>query len=66
MARYREEPCKYYIAFHQCQKGRTAEQNGYCQHCGKYESRARVRRLNRKRMYNEKRQQNVMKRGYDI
>ena len=31
MATYRESPCKYYIAYQQCQKGRRAEHGGYCQ-----------------------------------
>ena len=26
--------CEYYISKGSCQKGREAEQNGYCQHCG--------------------------------
>lgn len=36
MARYREIPCKYYIALGQCQKGRAAQHKTYCQHCDKY------------------------------
>jgi hypothetical protein len=31
--------CEYYISKGNCQKGREAEQNGYCQHCGKYKPR---------------------------
>ena len=54
MAKFREVPCKYYIALGQCQKGRGAEHKGYCQHCGKYKPRVKVRSLNRKKMYNEK------------
>ncbi len=54
MARYREVPCKYYIAMGQCQKGREAEHRGYCQHCGKYEPRAKVKKLNKKKRYIEK------------
>ncbi|HIS48619.1 MAG TPA: hypothetical protein IAB46_13910 [Candidatus Scybalocola faecigallinarum] len=53
MAKYREVPCKYYVALGQCQKGREAEHKGYCQHCGKYEPRAKVRSLNKKKQYNE-------------
>lgn len=54
MAKYRETPCKYYLALGQCQKGREACHKTYCQHCGKYEPRARVRRINKKKLYNEK------------
>lgn len=53
MAKYREVPCKYYVALGQCQKGREAEHKGYCQRCGKYEPRAKVRSLNKKKQYNE-------------
>lgn len=51
MSTYRETPCKYYVAHLQCQKGRKAEHGGYCQHCGKYVPRARVRRVNKKKVY---------------
>ena len=51
MATYRETPCKYYIAYQQCQKGRRAEHGGYCQPCGKYVPRARVRNVNKKKLY---------------
>lgn len=54
MAHYREPPCKFYIAHLQCQKGRKAEHTGYCQHCGKYLPRAKVRRINKKELYIEK------------
>ena len=49
MARYREIPCKYYIALGQCQKGRAAQHKTYCQHCDKYVPRARVRCMNKKK-----------------
>ena len=49
MAKYREIPCKYYIAMGQCQKGRQACHRTNCQHCGKYEPRARVKCINRKK-----------------
>ena len=49
MARYREIPCKYYIAMGQCQKGRQACHKTYCHHCGKYEPRAKVKCPNRKK-----------------
>lgn len=48
MSKYREVPCENYIAFHQCKKGREAEQEGYCQHCDKYKPRAKTRCLNKK------------------
>lgn len=51
MATYRETPCKFYIAHLQCQKGRKAEHTGYCQRCGKYVPRARVRHVNKKKAY---------------
>lgn len=48
--------CEYYISKGVCQKGRTAEQKGYCQHCDKYKprkgSKVVVRELRRK--YKEK------------
>lgn len=54
MSNYRETPCKYYICFGECSKGRKAEQKGYCQHCGKYMPRARIHYVNKKKLYNEK------------
>ena len=54
MSTYREVPCKYYIAFGSCSKGRAASHKRYCQHCGKYKPRARVHIVNRKKAYNEK------------
>ena len=52
MAKYREIPCKYYIALGQCTKGREAVHKTYCQHCNKYEPRAKVRSINKKKKYN--------------
>ena len=54
MSTFREVPCIYYIAYGNCSKGRSASHNRYCQHCGKYKPRARVRNVNRKKAYNEK------------
>lgn len=48
MSKYRETPCKYYLSFGECSKGRKAEHKGYCQHCDKYCPRAKVRHLNKK------------------
>lgn len=50
MATYRETPCKFYLAHLKCSKGRKAEHNGYCQHCGKYVPRAKVRHINKKKV----------------
>ena len=36
MSKYRETPCKYYVSYRECSKGREAEHKGYCQHCDKY------------------------------
>lgn len=54
MSKYRETPCKYYVAFNDCKKGREACHSGYCQHCDKYYPRAKVRHINKKKKYNEK------------
>lgn len=49
MSKDRIEPCKYYVCQGECEKGRDAEHNGYCQKCGKYEPRIRQRHLNQKK-----------------
>ncbi len=54
MAKYKEVPCKYYIALGKCEKGREACHRTYCQHCSKYEPRAKVKSINKKKVYNEK------------
>lgn len=54
MAKYKEIPCKFYIALGECKKGRKACHNGYCQHCNKYYPRAKVHHINKKKLYNEK------------
>lgn len=54
MAKCREIPCKHYIALGQCRKGRDACHKSYCQHCGKYEPRAKVRCVNKKKMWKER------------
>lgn len=54
MARYREVPCRYYLALGECSTGRNACHRTYCQHCGKYEPRAKVRTVNKKKAYNER------------
>ncbi len=55
MAKYRETPCKFYVAHGNCKKGRKAIHKTYCQHCDKYCPRAKVRHINKKKAYNEKR-----------
>ncbi|MBM6667770.1 hypothetical protein H6A64_07980 [Lacrimispora saccharolytica] len=54
MAKYREVPCRYYLALGECSKGRNACHRTYCQHCSKYEPRAKVRTINKKKAYNER------------
>ena len=54
MSKYRETPCKYYLSYGECSKGRNASHKGYCQHCDKYCPRAKVRYLNKKKLYNDK------------
>ncbi len=49
MARYRETVCMYYVSAGQCKKGREASHAHYCQKCGKYIPRAKVRHINEKR-----------------
>jgi len=49
MAKDRLTPCLSYVCKGQCEKGREADHNGYCQKCDKYTPRARVRHLNRKK-----------------
>lgn len=47
----RQTPCLYYICAGQCIKGRKAD---YCQKCGKYRPRSKVRHTNRKKEKLEK------------
>lgn len=54
MSKYRETPCKFYLACGECSKGREAHHKTYCQHCDKYMPRAKVRHINKKKQYNEK------------
>ena len=59
MAKYREIPCKCYIALGQCTKGREACHKTYCQHCSKYYPRAKVRHINQKKRYNEQQRSQI-------
>lgn len=47
MAKDREAICKHYVALGECTKGRDACHKGYCQHCNKYEPRAKVKKSTR-------------------
>lgn len=49
MAIYRETVCTHYIALGECKKGRDADHAHYCQKCGKYYPRAKVKHVNKKR-----------------
>ena len=48
MSTYREMPCKYYLAYGSCEKGREASFKKYCQHCDKYVARAHKHFMNKK------------------
>ena len=58
MSKYRETPCKYYLIYDECSKGREAKHKGFFQHCYKYCPRAIVRYINKKKQYNEKQRSN--------
>ena len=45
----RETVCEYYICKGECDKGREAEHNGYCQRCRLYKPRAKERHINKKK-----------------
>ena len=49
MAKDRIEPCVYYICAGECEKGREADHSGYCQTCGKYVPRVRIKHPNQKK-----------------
>ena len=49
MSKDRIEPCSYYVCAGECEKGREADYRGYCQRCDKYQPRAKVRHLNKKK-----------------
>lgn len=57
--KFREEVCKFYISFNECEKGRPACHKTYCQHCDKYYPRAKVRHVNKKKLYNEKQRSKI-------
>ena len=49
MANFRITPCKYYVCENECNKGRYANYNGYCQKCRLYIPRIRENHINRKK-----------------
>ena len=49
MAKDKETPCLYYVCAGECEKGRKAEHNGYCQKCDQYVPRAKEKHINRKK-----------------
>lgn len=49
MAKDRIEPCVYYICAGEYEKGREADHRGYCQKCGKYVPRVRIKHPNQKK-----------------
>lgn len=49
MSKDRVEPCKYYIHFGNCEKGREADFYNYCQKCNKYVPRIKVKHINQKK-----------------
>lgn len=49
MAKDRIEPCMYYICSGECEKGRDADYDGYCQKCNKYVPRVRKKHKNMKK-----------------
>jgi hypothetical protein len=54
MATDRQTPCLYYVCAGFCTKGRKADHAHYCQHCNKYQPRAKVRYKNQKKEKLEK------------
>ena len=52
--RDRITPCVYYVCKGECENGRDAEHTGYCQRCDKYQPRAKVRHINKKKQYLDK------------
>ena len=45
----RIEPCKFYVCKDECEEGREADHNGYCQRCDKYVPRVKKKHLNIKK-----------------
>ena len=49
MAKTRVEPCVSYVCHGDCEQGREADHNGYCQKCGLYKPRVRRKHPNKKK-----------------
>ena len=50
MAKFRENPCIYYVCEGTCSKGRAnASHKGRCQTCEKYRGRKGLRHINKKK-----------------
>ena len=54
MSKERQTPCKFYVCEGDCEKGREATHNKYCQHCKLYQARAKVKHINLKKQKLEK------------
>ena len=49
MSKTKETPCKYYVCKGECEKGRDADHEKYCQKCKLYVARAKVKHINIKK-----------------
>ena len=49
MSKDRQDVCKYYENEGNCSKGREGTMKNYCQRCDKYDPRARMKHLNKKK-----------------
>lgn len=54
MSKDRLTPCLYYVCEGTCEKGRESSHKNYCQTCEKYQPRARVKHVNKKKEKLEK------------
>ena len=63
MSKLRETPCKFYTCENNlCGKGRIGSHKNYCQKCNKYEPRARIRHLNKKKQKLDK----IRRKEFDV
>ena len=49
MAKDRLTVCAFYICKGECENGREADHDGYCQKCDKYRARAKEHHVNKKK-----------------
>lgn len=49
MSKDRVTPCKFYVCYDECEKGREADMWGYCQTCDKYQPRVKMKYRNKKK-----------------